>query len=142
MGEIPTYEYDPGDPCPRCFGIGKTFGEVNPPERVLATFTGITTCPGVIANPNQSWLLEQTVPCIYRNPIGADLVQFAFSRLSFGIWVAEAYMYLWPWPALMFTGQAAECSVIISSSNDVADCVGLLVSGFGGLCEISWGPEI
>jgi len=140
MGETPTPDYEAGDQCERCFGIGKTFGDVNTPSTVKANFSGIMRCPELPPgpDPNGPHILTQITPCYYTN----GPATFYFSKLDGGIYEARVALGYWAGLMFVFAGQASECSLIFTNNIDYGYCPYGYVGGTGGQCEISWGPEI
>ena len=142
MGEIPTYEYDDGNNCDRCFGIGKTFGDVKTPKTVKAVFSGITVCPGGLPNPNGSYLLTQGGPCNWSFIDAKWDCQFKISVADNGGFIAElglsGFQIILAW---YFGATNTECSITFTNNYAVGDCP-VVLGGYGGTAEISWGPEI
>ena len=142
MGTIPDPDYDEGDACSACFGIGKTFGDNPTPTRIKATFSDITNCPYVTANPNQSFILTQNTPCQFINWNGPELVTFDFCMLEGGNYYAWAWLKIFPYTPHFFSGFGLICETVLANGNVIGQCAAHQVSGYGGQAEISWGPEI
>lgn len=142
MGNIPTYEYDEGGNCAACFGVGKEFGEVSTPGRIKAIFSGIIICPGVTENPNQSWILTQFAGCEFRNTEGGNMILYHFCVNIEGADIALCLLYLHGWDGPFFRSLERECAIILNNQTAPIACEGLFISGHGGQCEITWGPEI
>ena len=142
MGNIPTPDYEEGAGCAPCFGIGKTFGDVSTPSKIKATFSGISNCPLIIANPNRSWVLEQDGSCGYEFADLSDWVYVSFYILDGIIYKSWAGLWIFPFERWFFFGYSSICSTQISNENTQGECLTLTPTGYGGSCEIFWGPEI
>jgi len=66
MGDPVGDNYTPGNPCNRCWGPGKAFGDVPTPKYVSIIFSGLT---GIWAPANHKWIGQQ-------DPLNACLWDF------------------------------------------------------------------
>jgi len=142
MGTIPTEDYEAGNLCSVCWGAGKTFPDSDTPKRVKATFTGITNCSGVTADPNGSYILTQTSPCIFILSAGGINIIWDIHAFIGGQWKTNITMALAPYGPNFFRGSDSLCSVSIANELIAGQCALNQASGYGGQCAISWGPEI
>ena len=140
MGIIPTPDYDEGDLCSRCFGPGKTFGDVPTPARVQAVFTGIVSCPLATPLKNGAYVLTQSedYPCCYSD----DNAIFWFSKLKGGAYLATISLNSSLPYEFQFLGEAPEGTLDFTNLIKFTDCPIIQYRCYGGTCEISWGPEI
>jgi len=143
MGTIPDPNYDPGDDCVFCFGVGQPLGDFPTPERIKAVFTGITDCPGKGGAINGTYILTQdpAKPCRYyweAMPLSCE-IDFVWDDGG----VNKTMVNLLTISEYYFFGRSGICSLTIANEYVFGTCALILpVVGYGGQCEISWGPEI
>jgi len=142
MGTIPDPNYDEGDDCTGCFGIGKEFGDVPTPERIKIVFSGMTSCPGTGCPESGTFILTQGIePCYYHyGDLDGNTVDVHFFDGPGGSEYTDIYFGFGGYNC--FWAQPGPCSVIANNSFDVAACSLFDTGCYGGSCEISWGPEI
>jgi len=140
MGEIPTLDYEPGGDCSCCFGEGKTFNDVNTPKTIIAVFSGIVACPegGEAGNGIYTLTQDDVDKCYY---LGGRC-SFCFSQDLGAGNVAWVYLAASLPPAACFTAEAVKCSTSFVNANIFDYCEAGFAKGYGGTCEIYWGPEI
>ncbi len=88
MGE-PVEEYEEGNDCIRCWGVGKSFGDYPTPKRLYVTGSGFV---GGCAVLNDTFIVKQTnlFPCKYEllGPPVDIVINFGATNTSFAISVS------------------------------------------------------
>lgn len=120
---------DAGDPCSVCWGPGKTFGDVDTPEKIWVSFSGV--------NLSEDWLpingdaleglfeLTQSIPqpCIFVAPPGPLVIQVWFSNLFTNVGAIHAT------EGIKFSGAPPDkCQTLIDNE--------IIIHFVGGTCKI------
>jgi len=85
-------DYEEGNPCTRCWGPGKPFGDVPTPKYMVLNVSGVFPCPPNEKNPpNGSWLLTQAegFPCAWNLTTSNYIMGFGFGVDFTECWIRD-----------------------------------------------------
>lgn len=95
--------YEPGDPCPKCFGNGGPLGPGPTPKYIFAHFVDWTEGPAwwegyrAILETEQRLVQQPLVPCRWALWPG-----WSYWNLNWSAWVYTMTITEWGWPGICF----------------------------------------